>query len=127
MLNRSRVLNVTRTSRIQTKVQQGVVHGGDCTSAYRWLVLFRKGRKLIPAQCHGCMVVLGEKVKVPLFGISHGWKGKELGRISAEEMVDKMVSFPVRSGYFSEIRVQFVRKKVAMAGYTPRVLGRSGV
>ena len=85
-----------------------------------------QGRKLIPAQCHGCMVVLGEKIKVPLFGISHGWRGKGLGRISAEEMVDEMVAFPVRSGYFSEIRVQFLRK-VATAGYTPRVLGRSGV
>ena len=51
---------------------------------------------------------------------------KGLGRIPAEEMVDERVSFPVMLGYFSEIRVQFLRK-VATAGYTLRVLGHSGV
>ena len=40
------------------------------------------------------------------YRLSHGWRGKGLGRISAEEMVDEMVSFPVRSGSFSEIKGQ---------------------
>lgn len=71
------------------------------------------------------MLAFASKVSHGIFraGRVDGWytvvgREKDWGRIPAQEMVDERVSFQVRSGCISDIRVRFWRN-VATAGYIP--------